>query len=94
MAYGGEWDLGLGVGDLVAGLGLGNASRKMGSLGREALALWVVGLRDSGGSWFGASVDPRGGGLDPLHQGQSPLRTLLLHSVVLVTVQQRDLLPV
>lgn len=58
---------------------------------RSSVSCGVVGLRDSGRSWFGASVDPRGGGLDPLHQGQSPLRSLLPHSVVLVTVQQRDM---
>lgn len=45
MAYGGEWDLGLGVGGLVAGLRFGKVSRKMGSLGREALS--VVGSWDS-----------------------------------------------
>lgn len=32
------WALGLGVGGLVAGVGFGKASRKMGSLRREALA--------------------------------------------------------
>ena len=37
------WDPGLGVGGLVAGLAFGEASWKMGSLGREALA--VVGRR-------------------------------------------------
>lgn len=71
------WDLGLEVGGSVAGAGFGKASREMKFLGREALAVVDRGLRDSGGSFFSASVDlTTGRRLGPLHQGQCPLRIL------------------
>lgn len=56
--------------------------------------MWVVGLRDSGVSWFGASVDPQGRCFGPLHQGRCLLRRVLPRSAVSVTVQQRDALRV
>lgn len=58
------WDVGSWVGGLAAGVRFAK-SRKMESLGQEALAVVGLGLRDSGSYCSGASVDPLGGGLDP-----------------------------
>lgn len=89
LAYGVErLYLSVGVGGLVAGIGLGKASRKMVFRGREDLAV-VDRVTDSGGSCLVRILDS-GRRPGPLRQGQCPLGTIQPHSVVLVTIQQRD----
>ena len=50
---------------MVAGVGFGKSDRELGLKGGRLWQLGIVGFRDSGDAWLGASVDPLGGGLDP-----------------------------